>query len=179
VVDRAKAGGVLASHDYRNKSKTIPLPATLTIDLGEHISQKSQSGMQVRLYSDFPFKTRKDGGAKDDFEREALEELRRNPDQRYYRFEEYQGRMSLRYATARKMRDTCVRCHNEHADSIKHDWKPGDVRGVLEIIRPLDQDYDRARQGLRGTFLLMAGASGLMLGLTVLVLFLGGRRPGA
>lgn len=178
VVDRAKAGGVQASHDYRNQPKTIPLPATLTIDLGEHISQKSQSGMQVRLYSDFPFKSRKDGGPKDDFEQNALDYLRKHPDERFYRFEDYQGRLSLRYATARKMSDTCIRCHNAHPDSTKTTWKKGDVRGVLEVIRPLDEDYRRASEGLHGTFTMMAGVSGVMLALTVLVLFLGQRRPG-
>ena len=32
--------------------------------------------MQVRLYSDYPFKSRKDGGPKDEFERQALALLR-------------------------------------------------------------------------------------------------------
>jgi adenylate cyclase len=172
VVERAQKGGVQATHDYRHKIGTIPLPATLTIDLGDSISKKSETGMQVRLYSDHPFKSRPDGGPKDDFQRQALKHLRLDPDQPYYRFEEYQGKMSLRYATARRMRDTCIRCHNHHPDSTKSDWKEGDVRGVLEIVRPLNRDYDRARAGLHGTFMLMAGVSAVLLGVTALLLFL-------
>jgi serine/threonine protein kinase len=176
VVERAKLKGVEATHDYATRKDTIPLPATLTIDLGKHVSARSASGVQVRLYSDYPFRSRPDGGAKDDFEREALARLRDKPDESFYRFEEFQGRPSLRYATARRMQETCVQCHNTHPDSTKRDWKAGDVRGVLEIIRPLDRDAARARAGLRGTLVLMAVISGSLLGLTVLVLLVGNRR---
>jgi tRNA A-37 threonylcarbamoyl transferase component Bud32 len=176
VVDRVGRAGVAATHDYRERPGAIPLPATLTIELGKHISEKSVSGMQVRLYSDKPFRTRKDGGPKDDFEREALERLQQNPDEPVYRFEDFQGRPSLRYATARRMQATCVSCHNQHQDSVYKQWKEGDVPGVLEIIRPLDQDVERTRAGLRGTFLRMAVISGSLLTLSVFVLVAGRRR---
>src|SRR5262249_38723532 len=87
--------------------------------------------------------------------------------------QEFQGRPVLRYFTARRMRATCVECHNTHPDSTKTDWKPGDVRGVLEIVHPLDRDVARAREGLRGTFLLMAAVSGSLLGLAGMALFVG------
>ena len=50
----------------------------------------------------------------------------------------------------------CVSCHNTHPDSPRIDWKLGDVRGVLEIIRPLDSIIAQTRAGLRETFALMA-----------------------
>src|SRR5439155_10172061 len=96
VVERAKAKGVEATHDYATRKDAIPLPATLTHDLGKRISQRGESGVQVRLYSDHPFRSRPDGGPKDDFEREALARLREDPTKPYYRFEEFQGRPSLR-----------------------------------------------------------------------------------
>ncbi len=71
VVDRVGKHGIEVTHDYRNRPKSIPLPATLNIELGQRISEKSVSGMQVRLYSDYPFKSRKDGGPKDEFERQS------------------------------------------------------------------------------------------------------------
>jgi adenylate cyclase len=132
--------------------------------------------MKVRLYSDHPFRTRKDGGPKDNFEREALRRLTANPDQPYWSFEEVEGRPSLRYTSARRMEESCVRCHNSHPDSPKKDWRVGDVPGVLEIVRPLDKDVARARQGLRGTFLLMTGICGSLLGLSAVVLVVGNRR---
>jgi len=74
------------------------------------------------------------------------------------------------------MQQTCVQCHNGHDDSTKKDWKEGEVAGVLEIIRPLDRDAARARAGLRLTLTLMAIICGSLLGLSVLVLFMGNRR---
>ena len=59
----------------------------MTIDLGQQISSRSESGMQVRLYSDFPFKRRSTRPPPDDFEREALAQLRQNPTRPYYRFD--------------------------------------------------------------------------------------------
>jgi serine/threonine protein kinase len=180
VVDRAKVKGVYATHDYPKHEGMIPLPATFTIDLGKRFSENNQSGVLVRLYSDHPFRTRTDGGAKDDFERDALAHYRRDKDAGpFYRFEEFQGRPVLRYATAQRMQETCVKCHNGHDDSTKKDWKEGEVAGVLEIIRPLDRDTERAREGLRLTLVLMAAICGSLLGLSVLLLFMGKRRRAA
>jgi serine/threonine protein kinase len=170
VVERVQTQGIKVTHDYGTRPEAIPLPATLTIDLGKHL------GDQVRLYSNYPFRSRPDGGPKDDFEREALARAPQNPDEPFYRFEDFQGRPSLRYATARRMQKTCIDCHNNHPDSTKRDWKEGDVRGVLEIIHPLDRDVARARAGLRDTFVLMAAIFGSLLGLSVLVLVVGKRR---
>src|SRR5262249_41641876 len=179
VVERVKPEGIEAVHDYVHRPGTVPLPATLTIVLGQYLSARSPSGMQVRLYSDYPFRSRTEGGPQDDFERQALRHLRRTPDEAYYRFEDFQGRTALRYATARRMGESCIRCHNTHADSTKTDWKVGDVRGVVEVIRPLDEDIARTREGLRGTFLLMAATAGALLGLSGLVLVVGNRRRAA
>jgi serine/threonine protein kinase len=176
VVERAKVKGVEATHDYAIRKGTIPLPATFTIELGKHVRDRNESGVQVRLYSDYPFRPRTDGGPRDDFERQALDRLRQAPTERYYRFEEFQDRPSLRYATAQRMQATCVQCHNGHADSAKKDWKEGEVAGILEIVRPLDRDAARARAGLGTTLVLMAAISGLLLGLSVLVLVVGNRR---
>ncbi|HEY1861281.1 MAG TPA: DUF3365 domain-containing protein, partial [Gemmataceae bacterium] len=177
VVERAKLKGVEATHDYANRKGAIPLPATLTIDLAKHISEKSESGVQVRLYSDHPFRSRKDGGPKDDFERDALDHYRQTDDAGpFYRFEDFQGGSALRYAKAQRMQKTCVQCHNNHDDSTKKDWKEGEVAGVLEILRPLDRDTARAREGLRFTLVLMGIISGSLLGLSALVLLVGNRR---
>jgi adenylate cyclase len=178
VINRVQAENVKAAANYADIHGAIPLPATLTIVLGQRISEKSTSGMQVRLYSDYPFRSRKDGGPKDDFERTALPSLRQDPDRPYWRFEDYQGRQTLRFAVARRMQETCIQCHNTHPDSTKADWKVGDVRGVVEIIRPLDEDIDRTHERLRGTFTLMAVISVSLLGLSVLVLVVGNRSRG-
>ncbi len=184
VVDRLQIKDLEVTHDYLTKKNAIPLPATLTIELGRLISERNKEGVQVRLYSDHPFRTRTDGGPKDDFEQQALtwfqdqpaEWFKEKPREPYYRFEDVQGRPSLRYATAQLMQDSCVQCHNGHADSSKKDWKVGEVVGVLEIIRPLDRDTTRAREGLHFTLIVMAAISGSLVGLSILVLFVANRR---
>jgi eukaryotic-like serine/threonine-protein kinase len=174
VADRVR--GVPVTHDYAGQPGAIPLPATLTIELGRHISERGRSGVQVRLYSDFPFRSRPNGSPQDDFERDALRRLRTDPDQPVYQFEESDGRPVLRYATARRMQETCVKCHNTHPNSPKKDWKEGDIPGVLEVIRPLDGDVERARAGLRGTAMLMVVTFGSLLGASALILVMTNRR---
>jgi serine/threonine protein kinase len=180
VVERVKVKTVEATHDYKTRNGVIPLPATLTIDLGKRISDRSESGVQVRLYSDHPFRTRTDGGPKDQFERDALAHYQNDKDAGpYYRFEEFQGHPALRYAKVQLMQKTCVQCHNGHNDSTKKDWKEDEVAGVLEIIRPLDRDAARAREGWRFTLVLMAVISGSLLGVSLLIFLLGNRRRSA
>jgi adenylate cyclase len=48
----------------------------------------------------------------------------------FVRYEEVGGRYSLRYARAIVMQESCIACHVSHPDSIKKDWKVGDVRGA-------------------------------------------------
>src|SRR5262249_57473740 len=89
-----------------------------------------------------------------------------------YQLGEYKGRPVLPYATARLMQQTCVSCHNEPPDSPRTDWKVGDLRGVVEIIHPLDKHAERTRQGLRGAFTLIGVVCASLLGLSGLALFL-------
>ncbi|HEY9908194.1 MAG TPA: adenylate/guanylate cyclase domain-containing protein [Thermosynechococcaceae cyanobacterium] len=148
---------VSVTPDYAKTPGAIPLPATFLIELSQSISQQ-HPGMSARLYSDFPFRWRKqDGGARDDFERVALQNLRQNPTQPFVRVENFQGRSSLRYAEADRMQPSCVACHNTHPDSPKRDWKVGDVRGILEIVQPLDNFMAQTQAGLRGTFAMLSG----------------------
>lgn len=170
VSERVRAHGIEVTHDYLEpkwEGKAIPLPATLTMLVGEGLAQ-GNSQLQVRLYSDHPF--RPDRGTLDAFEREALQHLQEDPRQPFARIEDYQGRRSLRYATADIMRAKCINCHNSHPDSPKTDWKEGDVRGVLEIIRPLDKVEAQSQAGKREAFALMVVIGGLGLsGLGIVV----------
>lgn len=175
VVDRVREK-VPVTHRYAIIDGAIPVPASFTIDLGEHLRKSQVTGMVTRLYSAFPFKQREGGGPRDSFEQAALQRLAHEPNKPFYRFENYQGVRSLRYATARIMQQDCVNCHNSHPDSTKKDWKVGDVRGVLEIIRPLDADVARTQRSLRETFHFMIGFSALLAGLALLFLRVGKQR---
>ncbi len=80
----------------------------------------------------------------------------------------------LRYATADRMRQACVNCHNSHPDSPKTDWKEGDVRGILEVDLPMVAAQTETRRELLGTTALLAGMAAVGLGL--LALLIGGLR---
>jgi serine/threonine protein kinase len=158
---------------------TVPLsiPATFLHDVGEHLSQTSKTGVQVRQYSDYPFPWRTDGGPRDDFERKALLLLRQNKGKgTVHEFTEIGGQPVVRYAQARIMEQSCVKCHNTHPQSKRKDWQVGDVRGVLEIIRPLDKDEARVGEALGLALLLSAVVSGLLLGGSMLLMWAGRRR---
>jgi eukaryotic-like serine/threonine-protein kinase len=158
---------------------TVPLsiPATFLHDVGEQLAQTGRTGVKVRQYSDYPFPWRTGGGPQDEFEREALRRLRQSKGQEtVHEFTEMDGQRVVRYAQARIMQRSCVECHNTHPKSSKKDWREGDVRGVLEIIRPLDKDEARVGEAVRLALLLSAVVSGLLLGGSLLVLSAGRRR---
>src|SRR5262249_14373032 len=71
------------THDGPPKEGMVPLlvPATFTHRLAQLVNAKSDTGMQVWLYSEYPFPWRKNGGPRDDFERDALRRLSDNPAQ--------------------------------------------------------------------------------------------------
>ncbi len=163
---------------------TVPLsiPATFLHDVGEQLGQTGRTGVQVRQYSDYPFPWRTDGGPRDDFERVALLRLRQSRGRETaHEFSEVNGQRVVRYAQARVMERSCVECHNTHPQSRRRDWQVGDVRGVLEIIRPLDRDEARVGEALRLALLLSAVVSCLLLGGSLLVVWAGRRRrqPGS
>ncbi len=165
VVARVDRAHVDVTHDWANKPGAIPLPATFLTELASRITRDASG--TVKHFSDLPFKFRPPAKL-DEFGTRALASLRANPDQPVISFEDINGRPMLRYAVARRMAQSCVDCHNKHPDSPKTDWKIGDVRGVLEIDRPLDAEIARSRSGLRTTLTVVAS---LVLGLTALCAF--------
>jgi hypothetical protein len=169
IVDRLDWNKTQVTHEYAKRKNAVPLPATFTIDVGHRIS-KAQSGMQVRLYSDHPW--RADGGPKDDFEQRTLQVLseraqKRDADLTFHEFTEIDGRPTLRYAKGQLMQESCVKCHNGDKSSPKRDWQVGDLVGVLVINRPLDHDIARTHSGLHGAFLVMGAIALVLVGLSL------------
>lgn len=157
VIIPAQKTGIEVTHDYTDKAHAIPLPATLGMLLGNKISQHMDGG-KTRLYSPYPFPWRQDeGGIQDEFEQEAWNALTKSPDTPFYRLEEINGKQVMRYAIADIMRPECINCHNTHPDTPKNDWKVGDMRGVLEIIKPLDSAITLTKSSMEETLYLLFG----------------------
>lgn len=182
IADIDAKTNVIITENYRKVHPALPLPATFAIDLGERISRRNP-GMEVRVYSRYPWPTRKDGGPQGEIDLLALEWLETRATKsdgapaEYTRFVEDGGRRKLFYYSARHMETSCLGCHNHpQSPSPKKDWKEGDLVGVLKIVRPLDREIDNTRTGLRGAFLLMVSISSLLLVLSVTVTVVTHRR---
>jgi len=151
VVSRAKESGMSINYDWDTVPNTLPLPATFTNVLGKQI-KKENPGTAIRLYSRYPFPHRKATETYDQFEQDALRAVEQTPKKPFYRKEVINGRLSMRYAIADVMSSACVNCHNSHPETPKVGWKVGDVRGVVEIITPIDQENVGL---LNGTMILL------------------------
>jgi PAS domain S-box-containing protein len=164
LVPRAIAAGVDVTHDYKSRSNALPLPATLTIELGHYMSQVD-GGTQVRLYSDLPFPWRVGDRDLDAFQKQALVHLKKNPEKPFVREEIVNGQRVLRFAQADRMLTGCVACHNRYQGSPKTDWQVGDVRGALEVVLPVSQWQSATTDVLTRTFsvLLAVVLGGLLM----------------
>jgi adenylate cyclase len=124
-------GPVIAAHNYRDVAGAIPIPATLSIELGKRISAHDGS-VKYRFVSDHPFRGR-DPHTLDPFEQKAIAALRANPEEPVLDVAGSFLDRSVRVASPVLMGQVCVSCHNTHPDSPKRDWRVGDVRGIQEI----------------------------------------------
>ena len=122
---------VTASNNYQNINGAVPIPATLSIELGNRISA-GDSAVKYRFVSDLPFKGR-EAHPLDAFESGALTALRADPKNPVSEITGSVFDRQLRVATPIIMGAVCVGCHNIHPESPKKDWKIGDVRGIQEI----------------------------------------------
>ncbi|MDA0691679.1 MAG: methyl-accepting chemotaxis protein [Nitrospinae bacterium] len=140
VINKVKGNntGLKISYDHKTMPDAIPLPATLIHDMSELLSEKGDDKIKLKLYSEYPFPNRANRKL-DGFGQEALAFFKTNPDQPFVKQENLGGQEVVRVAVADKLvAEACVNCHNTRADTPKNDWKLNDVRGVLEVISPID-----------------------------------------
>ena len=132
------------SPDYNHKDNPnkIPLPATFIHEISEEFSKKGI--MILKLYSPYPFPNR-DTRKLDDFGQKAWQALKKNPKQNFSQIEIINNKQVVRVALADTMsQQGCVNCHNSHPNTPKNDWKLHDVRGVLEVQVPIEQQLESA-----------------------------------
>jgi adenylate cyclase len=119
------------TNNYKSIDGGIPIPATLSIELGKMISARNDA-VKYRFVSDLPFRGR-ESHALDDWEQSAINSLRADPNTPVTNVSGSIFDREIRVAGPVKMGAACVSCHNSHPDSPKKDWKIGDVRGIQEI----------------------------------------------
>jgi adenylate cyclase len=165
VVGRVLAhpGATQVIHNYADVPGAIPIPATLSLELGKVIGEQ-QGNIAYRFVSDYPFKGRAPHEL-DNFEQSALDRLRSDPKQTVndVSWNNFDGRVRLVAPVV--MGEACVSCHNSHPESPKKDWKVGDVRGIQEVI--VDQPIAKnlfSFKWLLGYFGVMAAFGLLVVG---------------
>ena len=149
-----------ASHNYKSVPGAIPIPATLSIELGKLITARDGE-VKYRFVSDLPFKGR-EPHTLDAFEHKALKDLRERPDQPAIEISGSIFDRGVRIASPILLGQVCVNCHNSHPDSPKKDWKVGDVRGIQEISvrQPIEANIFAFKYLL--FYFVLAAAGGLL-----------------
>jgi class 3 adenylate cyclase len=160
----ASPGSTQVTHNYESIPGAIPIPATLSLELGRVIGEQ-QKNINYRFVSDYPFKNRAPHDL-DDFERTALASLRADPHGLVTETNPSAFSERVRLVAPIIMGAPCVACHNSHPESPKRDWKIGDVRGIQEvsIVQPFAPNVFSFKYLLM-YFVLVAG-----IGTTFLVL---------
>jgi adenylate cyclase len=127
----ASPGTTKVVHNYKDYPGAIPIPATLSLELGKVVGEQ-QKNIKYRFVSDYPFKNRVPH-AFDAFETDALSRLRQNSNQQLTRISSSIFSDGVRLIAPVMMEQPCVNCHNSHPESPKTDWRVGDVRGIQEV----------------------------------------------
>lgn len=136
IVNRLQEKGLLSATEHWEQDNTLPLPAQLLQHTGRIVAESGR-GIRFRLIGLSPIYQRNAPATQ--FERQALETLRKRPEQpvtgivtsgkkRYFQ---------AIYAD-RAVSPACVSCHNTHPLSPKQDFKLNDVMGAIAITIPLE-----------------------------------------
>jgi len=160
----AAPGSTKVVHNYEEIPGAIPIPATLSLELGRVINEQ-QNNIAYRFVSDYPFKGRAPH-ALDAFEKNALALLREDSNQKITAVSASLVNDKVRIVAPIIMGPACVSCHNTHPDSPKRDWKVGDVRGIQEVTigQPLAANIFSFKY-LLGYFVFMAASGVGFIGL--------------
>ncbi len=127
---------ILASEHWED-DKALPLPAQM-FRMGAELVQERNAGFTYSLLSEWPIN--KQNAPKTDAEIAGLKHVLATEGKENYYTEESLG--GKKYFTAVYadvgVATACVKCHNEHADSPRTDFKIGDVMGGVVIRIPLE-----------------------------------------
>ncbi len=160
----AHNGPVTVTEGYHDIEGAIPIPATLSIELGEAIrSSYPDNSFAFSFVSDAPF-LKRSRPPLDGFQAQALNAFRNDKQQRdFWRVENHNGvPQRMRFAVPVRMEAVCVACHNGHPDSPVRTWKVGDVRGIQDISIDISLTSQISESVLLGSYLLFFVGATLM-----------------
>lgn len=165
VVDKLYSSqDVSVSHDYHDKDLTIPAPVSMTLALEDELQAQGATSA-IRMLSNHPWPWRLDRNL-DKFEKEALAALEKSPEAPFQRLEQRDNGTFFRSATAVRMEESCVACHNTHPQSPKTVWEVGDIRGIQEVIIPASALYGNGFTSIDNLIFMLVVAFVAALALT-------------
>lgn len=136
IVNRMQEKGIVSSAEHWEQENALPLPAQFLQHSGRLVAEGGR-GIRYRLIGLTPIYQR--NAPATDFERKALETIRRQPDRPVTglvasgKKQYFQAIYPDRAVSA-----ACVTCHNSHPLSPKRDFKLNDVMGGIAITIPLE-----------------------------------------
>lgn len=122
---------VIKASEHWKDDKLLPLPAQMFRMGAERAREKSKT-FSYALLSLWPIN--KQNGPRTETEKVSLKAVADQPASNSYSNEALGG---AQYLTAVypdvAVSEACIDCHNNHADSPRHDFKVGDVMGAMVI----------------------------------------------
>jgi hypothetical protein len=136
IVNRMQEKGIVASAEHWEQENALPLPAQFLQHSGRLVAEGGR-GIRYRLIGLSPIYQR--NAPATDFERKALETLRRQSEQPVTGIVA-SGKKQYFQAIYpdRAVSNACVTCHNSHPLSPKQDFKLNEVMGGIAITIPLE-----------------------------------------
>lgn len=136
IVNRMQEKGIVAATEHWEQDSTLPLPAQFLQHSGRLVAESGR-GIRYRLIGFSPIYQR--NAPATEFERKALEMLRRQPDRPITGVVSSGKKQYFQAIYAdRAVSSACVTCHNGHPLSPKQDFKLNEVMGGIAITIPLE-----------------------------------------
>ena len=135
VVDKMHRQGVVEAVEHWKEERGLPLPAQFLLESGRLAAQKDLN-FSFRLASLTPIYVW--NGPNSEFERRGLEAINKGSDKPFTGFIQQSGTRYFQAIYAdRAVSESCVTCHNSHANSPRRDYKLNDVMGGVIITIPI------------------------------------------
>lgn len=132
VVDRLQfQESLLVATEHFREEKALPLPAQVLRMGAERIDAERGALFNYALLSPWPIN--KQNGPRTEREKAGLRAVAEAKENYYTEEEIDQKTYFTAYYPDRGVVEACVRCHNEHKDSPRRDFRIGDVMGGVVI----------------------------------------------
>lgn len=136
IVNRMQEKGIVTATEQWGQDNTLPLPAQFLQHSGRLVAESGR-GIRYRLIGFSPIYQR--NAPATEFERKALEVLRRQPDRPVTGVVSSGKKQYFQAIYAdRAISSACVTCHNNHPLSPKQDFRLNDVMGGIAVTIPLE-----------------------------------------